>query len=97
MKGGSIMNRKKTAGKVILMVLFLSILFPAEMNEKPMSTSISMNLTQGKTSNFFDSPLYQVNIKEKLIAFTFDDGPHPVYTRKVLKVLDKYQAKGTFL
>ncbi|MBN6188944.1 polysaccharide deacetylase family protein [Aneurinibacillus sp. BA2021] len=40
--------------------------------------------------------LYQVRTREKVIAFTFDDGPHPVYTRKALKVLDKYQAKATF-
>ncbi|MCI1694888.1 polysaccharide deacetylase family protein [Aneurinibacillus aneurinilyticus] len=42
------------------------------------------------------STLYQVKIKEKYVALTFDDGPHPVYTRKILKMLNKYQAKGTF-
>lgn len=30
------------------------------------------------------------------IALTFDDGPHPVYTEKILDILDKNDAKGTF-
>lgn len=34
--------------------------------------------------------------KEKLIALTFDDGPHPKETNEILDVLDKYNVKGTF-
>jgi peptidoglycan/xylan/chitin deacetylase (PgdA/CDA1 family) len=30
------------------------------------------------------------------VALTFDDGPHPVHTRKVLDVLDAKRAKATF-
>ena len=33
---------------------------------------------------------------KKLIALTFDDGPHPKETDKVLDVLKKYNVKGTF-
>ena len=33
---------------------------------------------------------------KKVIALTFDDGPHPEQTPKVLDVLEKYGAKGTF-
>jgi len=33
---------------------------------------------------------------EKLIALTFDDGPHPTQTDKILAVLDKYGVKATF-
>jgi len=32
----------------------------------------------------------------KSIYLTFDDGPHPEYTNKVLEVLDKYNVKATF-
>lgn len=32
----------------------------------------------------------------KLVALTFDDGPHPIYTLQVLAVLKKYQVKATF-
>lgn len=34
---------------------------------------------------------------KKLIALTFDDGPHPKETNQVLDVLNKYNVKGTFL
>ncbi|MFM1650699.1 polysaccharide deacetylase family protein [Brevibacillus sp. B_LB10_24] len=40
--------------------------------------------------------IFHVNTNQKLIALTFDDGPHPVYTMRLLKILDKYNAKGTF-
>src|SRR5262249_10463194 len=30
------------------------------------------------------------------IVLTFDDGPHPVHTRKVLDILDEHGAKATF-
>jgi peptidoglycan/xylan/chitin deacetylase (PgdA/CDA1 family) len=30
------------------------------------------------------------------VALTFDDGPHPVHTRKVLDILDAHDAKATF-
>jgi peptidoglycan/xylan/chitin deacetylase (PgdA/CDA1 family) len=30
------------------------------------------------------------------VALTFDDGPHPVHTRKVLDALDEHGAKATF-
>ena len=33
---------------------------------------------------------------EKLIALTFDDGPHPRYTPKILSLLEKYNVKATF-
>jgi peptidoglycan/xylan/chitin deacetylase (PgdA/CDA1 family) len=34
--------------------------------------------------------------KEPVLALTFDDGPHPEYTLRLLEVLDKYQARATF-
>ncbi|SHJ12061.1 Peptidoglycan/xylan/chitin deacetylase, PgdA/CDA1 family [Desulfofundulus thermosubterraneus DSM 16057] len=37
-----------------------------------------------------------VTTSEKLIALTFDDGPDPLYTARVLAVLDKYNARATF-
>lgn len=34
--------------------------------------------------------------KNKQLYLTFDDGPHPVITPKVLNILDVYDAKATF-
>ncbi|MBQ8401437.1 MAG: polysaccharide deacetylase family protein [Clostridia bacterium] len=33
---------------------------------------------------------------EKKIALTFDDGPHPVYTREILDILSEYGIRATF-
>lgn len=33
---------------------------------------------------------------KNVIAFTFDDGPHPEYTPRLVDILNKYNAKGTF-
>lgn len=34
--------------------------------------------------------------KEKKIALTFDDGPHPRYTKEILNILEKFDVKATF-
>lgn len=39
---------------------------------------------------------HRVSTEEKVIALTFDDGPHPLYTEKILNLLEKYDAKATF-
>ena len=36
------------------------------------------------------------NTEEKIVALTFDDGPHKLKTEKILAVLDKYGIKATF-
>src|SRR5439155_17382060 len=40
--------------------------------------------------------VYGVPTKEKLAALTFDDGPHPIYTPEILRILDRYRVKATF-
>lgn len=32
----------------------------------------------------------------RMVAFTFDDGPHPVYTPRILGILNAWNAKATF-
>ena len=32
----------------------------------------------------------------KYVAITFDDGPHPIYTEKILAILAENHAKATF-
>lgn len=39
---------------------------------------------------------WRAPIHEKKIALTFDDGPHPVYTPKLLNLLDKFNVRATF-
>ncbi len=41
-------------------------------------------------------PICRVSTADKVIALTFDDGPHPRYTEQILDVLDKYGVRATF-
>jgi peptidoglycan/xylan/chitin deacetylase (PgdA/CDA1 family) len=40
--------------------------------------------------------LWSVDTHEPLVAMTFDDGPFPDYTERVLRLLDEYKIKATF-
>ncbi|MGB3187881.1 MAG: polysaccharide deacetylase family protein [Limnoraphis sp.] len=44
----------------------------------------------------FPNCLWRGDINHPEIALTFDDGPHPVYTSDLLKVLDEYQITASF-
>ena len=43
-----------------------------------------------------DHAIKRVECDEKLIALTFDDGPHPQYTEEILDILKEYGQKATF-
>jgi peptidoglycan/xylan/chitin deacetylase (PgdA/CDA1 family) len=44
----------------------------------------------------FPNCLWEGDCHSKIIALTFDDGPHPEYTPPLLKVLDRYNIPATF-
>jgi peptidoglycan-N-acetylglucosamine deacetylase len=46
-------------------------------------------------SQFFGSTICRTNSPRKL-ALTFDDGPNPAMTPRLLDLLDRYQARATF-
>lgn len=37
-----------------------------------------------------------IDTNKKMIAFTFDDGPHPIYTKKIIDAFAKYNGRATF-
>ena len=41
-------------------------------------------------------PVYYVDGGSKAIALTIDDGPSPVYTPQVLRILEKYKVRASF-
>jgi peptidoglycan-N-acetylglucosamine deacetylase len=43
-----------------------------------------------------DLPMFHVDDGRQGIALTIDDGPSPVYTPQLLRLLDKYQVTATF-
>jgi len=44
----------------------------------------------------FPELLWNVAVTDNIIYLTFDDGPHPVITPKVLNILEQYDAKACF-
>lgn len=46
--------------------------------------------------HFYPRLITNVETNLAVAALTFDDGPHPVHTPRVLKILEKHQAKATF-
>jgi peptidoglycan/xylan/chitin deacetylase (PgdA/CDA1 family) len=48
------------------------------------------------TRSIYPSLIWKIATKEKHIYLTFDDGPTPIVTDKVLDLLNQYKAKATF-
>ncbi len=44
----------------------------------------------------FPKFIYKAKTKEKLVALTFDDGPHPIFTNKLLDIFKEKGIKATF-
>lgn len=41
-------------------------------------------------------PYTRIKTDKALVALTFDDGPHPIYTEKILDILKSYNVRATF-
>ncbi len=61
-----------------------------------LSAVLVMAPAAGGDAGWSPIPLRRVETSEKVVALTFDDGPHPIYTPAVLNILDYYKAKATF-
>lgn len=73
----------KLISKILVFVIVINIL--------------SFNVV-AKPNNFCtDADIYRKHYNDKMkIALTFDDGPHPRYTPRILDILEEYGIKATF-
>ena len=53
-------------------------------------------LSVSRTYQLFGELVSRVETNEKIVALTFDDGPKPDYTEKILDILKKEGVKATF-
>jgi peptidoglycan-N-acetylglucosamine deacetylase len=53
-------------------------------------------VVNSSTFQLFGDYVARVDTVEKVVALTFDDGPHPTLTPQFLDVLDQHGVKGTF-
>jgi peptidoglycan-N-acetylglucosamine deacetylase len=79
--------KRVTLAAVLLMVFTLYNVMPASATP----SSVKREKFEKTGHVFWDIP-----VEEKLVAFTFDDGPDPTYTPQILDALKKYKAKATF-
>jgi peptidoglycan/xylan/chitin deacetylase (PgdA/CDA1 family) len=61
----------------------------------PTETSRPRETARHRTAKTAE-PMYYVDDGPKTVALTIDDGPSPVYTPQVLKLLDKYRITASF-
>ncbi len=78
-------NLWKKFAAVLAMVLFLSFPVAAENDGRTCYVNDEENHVYASGAD-----------SSKQIALTFDDGPHPVYTDRILDVLGKYGVRATF-
>jgi len=68
---------------------------PAAEPSRPASTP-SARARLARKDQARDLPMFHLDDGRKVIALTIDDGPSPVYTPQILRLLDKYQVTATF-
>jgi peptidoglycan-N-acetylglucosamine deacetylase len=69
-------------GVVVIIVLFVFWIEPM----------VFLGVIEKLTPNI----TYRVQTALPIVALSFDDGPHPVFTPQVLEILNRYDAKATF-
>ncbi len=75
----------------------LVLYFNYSNNSNSECSSAFTGITTSNQNAKSNTIVWQVPIKgKKVIALTFDDGPTPGYTDKILKILKKYDVKATF-
>ncbi|WP_019243247.1 MULTISPECIES: polysaccharide deacetylase family protein [Bacillus] len=75
--------------KWILLVLILATMLAYQKNAFAQTRSREVYEKKGHV-------IWDVRTTEKVVAITFDDGPHPIFTPQILDILAKYDAKATF-
>ena len=53
-------------------------------------------VTNSSTFQLFGDYVARIETREKVVALTFDDGPHPIHTLRMLDLLDRHGVKATF-
>ena len=53
-------------------------------------------ISRSRTFQFFGRLIPRVNTSQKVVALTFDDGPTPDFTGRILSALDQAQVRATF-
>jgi peptidoglycan/xylan/chitin deacetylase (PgdA/CDA1 family) len=83
------MEANKEMKKICILLLFIFFCFIAQANA-------STDMIKRKEVEPTGQVVWEVHSSKKVIALTFDDGPHPKFTPQVLTLLKQYDAHATF-
>ena len=64
-----------------------------------MHSPVATHAKQVKNRFYYEQrgeAVWDIKTKQKVVAITFDDGPHPKYTKQILDLLAEHHAKATF-
>ena len=78
--------------KITALIFAIVCLYSFELSSCACNDSVMAWGGYGKADNVYS----QVCTDEKVLALTFDDGPHPKYTEEILDILKEYNIKATF-
>jgi hypothetical protein len=62
----------------------------------PLVGSLAWSISKSRTFQFFGEIVPRVNTSARVVALTFDDGPTPEFTERVLSILNKNHVRATF-
>ncbi len=85
------MGNKKIAALAAILII-LSMIFGGCVSDKPLPEGEGGSDIAVETVSTEPA----ITADDKLIALTFDDGPNPTHTNRILDILEKYNASATF-
>lgn len=90
---------RKLVNLIIIAGMFSGSIANTVASEKNVSTDSNSTVQDKRkfiTKKYYKLDIYRKATDSKIVAITFDDGPDPRYTPKILDTLEKYDAKATF-
>ncbi len=85
-----IKNRAKLS--VIINIIFIGLIAVFLFQNRATITFLNSVDDLAKATNI----VHNGPRDKKVLALTFDDGPHPIYTKEILDILKEHNAKATF-
>ncbi len=85
------LKKRVRLGILVNIVIFLVAAFFIFQNESKTTFSNSLDELAEAANIVSHGPR-----DKKVLALTFDDGPHPIYTQEILDLLKEYNVKATF-
>lgn len=89
-------NKRSVRLVAVFLLLILSLVGCAGGNRKQQTVQETKNTPPTSTTESDTSSILTQATPKKRVALTYDDGPHNVYTKKIVDELSKYGAHATF-